>query len=342
MRPLVERPYLFKRKMCYPFITIAFFIFSFFMNMVDCSTITLFFIIISVFMLRENLQRSNAFFSFLLWFGLFLTLLSVIYVIVGTFAFPMFVFPAYGLHLSFIGLDCLAIIVIIIFAMMISLLLSHKVTPRPSEKSYAVAVLATAIILSMPITPLVASFVMTPWVETAYGNVVRSYADALSDCATDVSPQCVLELAKKYTADFFNTYKHKYPKPRQLLVNSFNIEFVKKLAAILKTGACEDYSLGLAKLIEGVYGLRTRIISFINWDHAMPEVEIDGTWYVLDLVFTTPNQIVKVSEYAEHLSKMCEERGGDYYELYEGLRRGEVRIKDPISNEDLTKQHGFD
>ena len=275
-----------------------------------------------------------------LLFGGFLTLSSVVYVVAGVFAFPMLVFPTYK-PVGYGGLDPLSYIMLLVLPTA-SLLLSRLITSKHRSKVRIAATLTiAAVALSTPATPLMVSSVAGPWVETAYMDELRGYAGVLGNCTANTSPQCVLMLAEEYVRRFTGTYMRPYPKPRQLLISAWNEGFINKLAATLKTGACEDHSRGLTQLIEDVYGLKTKIVVFDGWDHAMPEAEINGTWYVLDLVFTTPNNIVKTSDYAEHLSKICRELGGNYCRLYEKLIKGEARIADPSTSEDLTKEHGF-
>lgn len=258
---------------------------------------------------------------------------SLIYVVIGIFIFPLFIFPSYGL------IDYNIFVTFLIIASVISAIGLMLVFKHPTRSHFIIGVFMIATVLSISVAPLMVSFV--PWIEDAYKNELRGYEAVLGYCFANTSPQCLFEAVKEYTNRFIGTYKYPYPKPRQFLIDALNAEFVKKLAVILKTGACEDYSLGLTKLIEDIYGLKTRVVVFDEWDHAMPEAEINGTWYVLDLVFTTPNNIVKASDYAEHLSKICRELGGNYCELYEKLVKREAKIMDGSSREDLAKEHGF-
>ena len=130
------------------------------------------------------------------------------------------------------------------------------------------------------------------------------------------------------------TYRKPCPKPRQLLVILpsliGNRDFVAKLVVVSRTGACLDFALGATKLIEDLYGYRVRVVHLIGQDHVIPEVEVNGTWYVIDITYTTKNYPVKASEYADHLRR-------NYPSIYSNLEG----LADFDTGQDLSKEHGL-
>ena len=144
---------------------------------------------------------------------------------------------------------------------------------------------------------------------------------------------CLWNFVLHYKEEFIGTYRKPCPKPRQLLARLppliDNRDFVAKLVAISRTGACLDFALGAAKLVEDVFGYETRVINFIGWDHAIPEVKVDK-WYVIDAVYTTPNYPVEVSDYIEHLKR-----------YYPAICRNLRGLIDLDTGKDLSEEHGL-
>ena len=144
---------------------------------------------------------------------------------------------------------------------------------------------------------------------------------------------CIWNFVIHYKLEFISTYRLPCPKPRQLLIrvdSIYNRDFVAKLCAICKTGACLDFALGVTKLIEDLYGYETRVVKLKGQDHAIPEVRINGTWYVIDAVYTTQNYPVKASKYVRYLQRY-------YPEVYKNLRG----LVDFDTGKDLSDEHGF-
>jgi transglutaminase/protease-like cytokinesis protein 3 len=154
----------------------------------------------------------------------------------------------------------------------------------------------------------------------------------------------------RYNYSFFNTYGKLLPKPRLFYIysliipNSLNFffrkstvanftrDFAEKLAATSRTGACEDFALGLTRLLRDSLHCQTRIVGVFGdqVDHALPEVKINDTWYILDIIFTTPNHPVKASDYATYLYE-------NRRDIYQKIRN----ITDYDTSEDLRIEHGF-
>ncbi|AJB41995.1 hypothetical protein TCARB_0945 [Thermofilum adornatum 1505] len=151
-------------------------------------------------------------------------------------------------------------------------------------------------------------------------------------------------LTLQYNKSFFNTYGKPLPKPRLFYIHEFfwfpircpianyTRDFAEKLAATSRTGACEDFALGLTRLLRDSLHCQTRIVEVYGGqvNHALPEVKINDTWYILDIIFTTPNHPVKASDYATYLFE-------NRRDIYQKIRN----ITDYDTNEDLRIEHGF-
>ncbi len=172
-------------------------------------------------------------------------------------------------------------------------------------------------------------------IDYRYMQVVEEFKRYVKGCdVSNSSLERLWKLVLQYEREFVATYRMPCPKPRQLLVRQppliDNRDFVAKLAAVSRTGACIDFALGITKIIEDVYGYKTRVVSMVGVDHVIPEVEINGTWYVIDVTYTTPKYPVKVSEYAEYLRQY-------YPNVYNELSG----LVDFDTGEDLSSEHGF-
>ncbi len=173
-------------------------------------------------------------------------------------------------------------------------------------------------------------------VETQYSKYIEELRKTSlthpehAGCAIDR----VWGFVKYYSSNFTTTYMNPCPKPRQLLIVLppliNNKDFVAKLAATSRTGACIDFALGVTKLIEDLFGYKTRITMFIGQDHTIPEVEINRTWHVIDALYTIPNYPVEANQYAEYLRE-------NQPRIYNTIKR----IIDFDTGQDLTNEHGF-
>ena len=197
-------------------------------------------------------------------------------------------------------------------------------------------------IVSPVIAPIAAPYALGPLIDNAYSAQVARFRQMFWECGAG-NLQCLWGLAEVYKGSFNPTYKWPVPKPRQLLFRELgvsNFEFVSKLTAAAKTGACMDFALGFAKLVEDATGHRTRLASFEEWDHMMPEIEVGGAWYVFDITYTTQSGPVRADEYARHLERLSRVNENIGL-LYRNLNSGGVRIVDYLSGVDLTAEHGF-
>jgi hypothetical protein len=150
------------------------------------------------------------------------------------------------------------------------------------------------------------------------------------------SAQCTLEkawsIANTTLANFKNTYTVNVPKPRQLMIPGDDryLWVPRALVAVANTGSCEDFALELTTLLRDVLGCEARVVAFVGYDHALPEVKVDGTWYVLDIGYTTRAGPVKAEDYWKHLERN--------YPRVAAEARGLV---DRETGRDVSAEHGF-
>jgi hypothetical protein len=173
-----------------------------------------------------------------------------------------------------------------------------------------------------------------------YVIVDAEYPKKVEALRNSVGDKCLLDkawdLVKHYKGDFIFTYRTIWPKPRQLVIRFglLTLEpsrvFAGKLAAVSGTGACEDFALGATQLLSDVLGCEARVVAFLGEDHALPEVKVGDTWYVVDITYTTPESPVKASEYAEHLRATRPS-------LYSKIKG----VIEAYTGRDLSAEHGF-
>jgi len=89
----------------------------------------------------------------------------------------------------------------------------------------------------------------------------------------------------------------------------FGYDVAGEAAFVLKTGACGDYALALAKALEDL-GCETRVVSVMGADHAFPEVLAREKWYVFDVTYTTPDKPVETRLWARHIAEAFLQRHG--------------------------------
>jgi hypothetical protein len=140
-------------------------------------------------------------------------------------------------------------------------------------------------------------------------------------------------MAVEYFRDFHFTYGRPCPKPRQLSVLLCGEKYAwvfRALEALARTGSCEDFALGLTTLLRDALGCEVRVVAFKGLDHAMPEVKVNGTWYVLDVSYTTLEGPVRAEEYMGYLWAHC----GDVASKVRGVVDRETGL-------DVSHEHGL-
>lgn len=96
-----------------------------------------------------------------------------------------------------------------------------------------------------------------------------------------------------------------------------------------KKGNCKEFAIAIKTVLRDVTGLETREVDMEGFDHAFPEIYWNGSWWVFDGIFTTPNYPVKAESYAEHLKE-------NYRNVYENL----YNLKDDTGIS-VFEEHGF-
>ncbi len=104
----------------------------------------------------------------------------------------------------------------------------------------------------------------------------------------------------------------------------------EKLVAIQRKGCCGEFATAINTLLHDIIGVRTRVVHMEGIDHAFPEIYLNGSWWVLDAIYTTPNFLVKAESYARYL----EENKRDVYENISNI----IDAK----GKSLLVEHGFE
>jgi len=192
------------------------------------------------------------------------------------------------------------------------------------------------------ISIIVSGFCIAGVVNPEYSHTLAEFRKFYTDCVnngTDIL-ECVWSLTLRYRDEFAPTYMTPCTKPRQLLLR-FTLrappiilqvdtrDFVAKLDASAKTGACLDFAIGVTKILRDL-GFETRVVSFLGRDHAIPEVKINGTWFVIDAVYTTPNNPVPAPMYGDYLKAY-------HIDIYVSLKG----LLDSDTGLDVSGEHGL-
>jgi len=201
----------------------------------------------------------------------------------------------------------------------------------PSYKLLGLLKRALIVVIVMSI---IFTLLLPPVTDYRYKQMLKEFRK-MTELADSGSPiNSLWAFVKRYTDSFCVTYKKPCPKPQQFLIIipplMNNRDFVAKLAATTQTGACFDFALGVTKLISDLYGYETRVVRFIGVDHVIPEVKVNGVWYVIDATYTTKRVPIRASEYARYLQQ-------GYPHIPKKLRG----MRDFDTNEELSSEHGF-
>ncbi len=103
-----------------------------------------------------------------------------------------------------------------------------------------------------------------------------------------------------------------------------------KLIIVQNAGACGEFSNSMGLLLKDITGFDTRVIAMEGKDHALPEINIDGQWWVFDRTFTTQDYPVESLTY----NSFIEESRPNLFTAIHNLR--EVN-----ENNSLLDEHGF-
>jgi len=190
---------------------------------------------------------------------------------------------------------------------------------------------------------LFAQTVTTITVELEYHGTVNEYSQLIEENVDKFNSSWAIAI--EYRNVFDGTYGKNETLPnRVLLKNSILVEFTplfwsylkwfdgyEKLVVVQKKGNCGEFAIAIKTLLRDVTELNTRKVSMEGFDHAFPEVYWNGSWWVFDAIFTTPEYPVEAGNYAEYLKE--NERN-----VYECLRN----LKDDETGSSVLSEHGFD
>lgn len=103
---------------------------------------------------------------------------------------------------------------------------------------------------------------------------------------------------------------------------------LNKLIVVQKKGNCAEFAEAVSFLLNDTTGLPTRVISFEGIDHAFPEINIEGKWWVLDKTYTTPKRPVEADQYFAALKT-------------KRLDKSVANLIEKGSNRSVLSEHGF-
>ena len=181
-------------------------------------------------------------------------------------------------------------------------------------------------------------------IESEYHTVVSEYSQFLKENPANGLSSSWAVVAK-YKNEFDGTYGRNESLPNRVLFSNsgFYLGFTplflvylewfdgyEKLVVIQKKGNCGEFAIAIKTLLRDVTGLKTRIVHMEGLDHAFPEVYWNGSWWVFDAIFTTPDYPVKAGRYANYLK---ENKRDVYYNLY--------NLKEDETGTSVLAEHGF-
>jgi hypothetical protein len=122
------------------------------------------------------------------------------------------------------------------------------------------------------------------------------------------------------------------PKPAQIFELRYSgIHWIYRRAFVLaRTGSCGDIAIAVTTLLHDALNCKVRVVVFQGWDHAIPEVMINNTWYVFDISYTTRQYPVPANKYYEYLTI--------YYPNEASNITGFIEYE---TGEDVSLEHGF-
>jgi len=139
-------------------------------------------------------------------------------------------------------------------------------------------------------------------------------------------------IATKYLQDYSSTYGEAVPKPAQIFELRYSgIHWIYRKAFVLaRTGSCGDIAIAVTTLSRDVLGCKTRVVVFQKWDHAVPEVMVNSTWYVLDINNKTPKHPCPANKNYEYLATH-----------YPNIASNITGFIEYETGEDVSLEHGF-
>ncbi len=164
------------------------------------------------------------------------------------------------------------------------------------------------------------------------------YPVYIEDFKNAYGTSCQLETAWSisnnyfYAQGYYTTYGKPVPKPGQIFqLRPLGVNWLyDKVFVLAKTGSCEDFAIALSTQLYDVLGCKTRVVVFKGWDHAVPEVMINGAWYVFDIDYTTTQTPIPTYKYYEYLTT--------YYSNRASSIKGFIEYE---TGENISLEHGF-
>jgi hypothetical protein len=239
----------------------------------------------------------------------------------------------------------------ILFLITLFLLLVYDISSRMKRKPISKAQNKKIIHFILLIWIVLQCFVVLA-IELEYHSIENSYSQQYISFLEDGNDElnATWKIASLY---FNNTFSSSYSEenalvPSRELTTSkgffillFNpilfayfliepIDGFAKLKVTQRSGACGEFASDMTLLLEDITEFETRIINMQGHDHALPEVKINGVWWVFDRAWTTECEPIKTYDYASYLSQ---ER--NY--LFE-----EISNLEDHSQASLLTEHGFE
>jgi len=216
--------------------------------------------------------------------------------------------------------------------------LSHVKKQKPIAATLIMAF--TILLIALPI--LVALLIPITYFYTEY-----KYLKALeklsmkAECKDSFSTlDCAWTTAKIYLKKFRSTYGLPAERPYLLVTRDPVLQYIiskdllNRMVVISGYGGCGELAIAISTIVRDIFGFDTRVLNFEGVDHAIAEVYVNGSWYVLDPGFTTPKGPIRVSLYASYLANSSNENVRRVYETA-------ARLIDVESGKDLAYEHGF-
>lgn len=184
--------------------------------------------------------------------------------------------------------------------------------------------------------------VLVVTIEAEYNNIQMHYSAEYSELKNETNElSAIWHIVNEYKKEFdTSTYGNRNAVIPSRVV-SFNpilapilgIYFIEydgpsKLIVVQKKGNCGEFAEAVSFLLSDLTGLPTRIVSFEGIDHAFPEVNIEGKWWVLDKLWTTKERPVEACQYYAVLKA-------------KGLAKYVANLVEKDSNRSVLSEHGF-
>jgi len=187
--------------------------------------------------------------------------------------------------------------------------------------------------------------------EWQYQNKIQIYKAEYTE-AIEIEHFDELNSSWKITNNFYNAFGKTYGRTNISLMNRdlvtnpnslislglnpffslylFVFNGYNKLIIIINEGNCGEFAAAVTSLIKDVTGNDTRMVQVEGADHAFPEINIMGDWWVFDKTYTTSEKPVLVDSYANYVKSKDTD-------LFDSI--ADLKIID--TKKSVLKEHGF-